>query len=96
MVEKINNFKPDLLFVAYAPIKQEKWIESHRDSLKVKVAIGIGGTLNEYVGDLKLAPEWMQKMGLKWLWRLWLEPRRWRRMIDAVVIFPWMVFRKSL
>ena len=91
MVEKINKFKPDILFVAYNPVKQEKWIAKNKKSLKVGVAIGIGGTLNEFVGDLKPTPLWMQQAGLKWLWRLILEPFRWKRMINAVIVFPWMV-----
>jgi N-acetylglucosaminyldiphosphoundecaprenol N-acetyl-beta-D-mannosaminyltransferase len=37
----------------------------------------------------------MEKMGLKWLWRLVIEPGRWRRIWKAVVVFPWMVFRRG-
>lgn len=96
VVEKINKFKPDILFVAYNPVKQEKWIAKNKKSLNVGVAIGIGGTLNEFVGDLKPTPLWMQQSGLKWLWRLILEPFRWKRMINAVIVFPWMVFRERV
>ena len=96
IVEKIKRYKPDILFVQYRPVQQEKWIMANRENLKVSVAMGIGGTLNEFVGELKLAPVWMQAMGLKWLWRLIQEPHRWRRMIDAVIVFPWLVFRESL
>ncbi len=96
VLDKINKFKPDILFVQYRPIQQEKWIETNRSSLKVKVAVGIGGTLDEFVGDLRPAPKFMESLGLKWLWRLWIQPKRWRRMIDAVIVFPWLVFRESL
>lgn len=96
VVEKINRFNPDFLFVQYRPIVQEKWIASHTDKVRVGVAMGIGGTLDEYVGRLANAPKWMEARGLKWLWRLIIQPRRWRRMIDAVIVFPWLVFKKSL
>lgn len=96
ILKKINSFKPDILFVQYRPIQQEKWIDRNKKFLKVKVAVGIGGTLDEFVGDLKQAPHWMQSMGLKWLWRLLIQPKRWKRMIDAVIVFPWLVFRESL
>lgn len=96
VVEKINAFKPDLLFVAYNPVKQEKWIASHRSRLKAGVAIGVGGTFNEYLGDFTKAPVWMEKTGLKWLWRLLVEPKRLGRILRAVVVFPWLVFRHSL
>lgn len=96
VIKKINNFKPDLLFVSYNPVKQEKWLWSNRDRLKVGLAMGIGGTLDEFVGDLRLAPAWMENLGLKWLWRLILQPSRWRRIVDAIIVFPWLVFRESL
>lgn len=96
VIKKINNFKPDLLFVSYNPVKQEKWLWSNRDRLKVSLAMGIGGTLDEFVGDLRLAPAWMENLGLKWLWRLILQPSRWRRIVNAVIVFPWLVFKESL
>lgn len=96
VVKKINDFKPDFLFVQYSPVVQEKWIDSHKEILKAGVAVGIGGTLDEYVGRLATPPKWMLDRGLKWLWRLWLQPKRWRRMIDAVIVFPYIVFRSSI
>lgn len=97
VVKEIQNFNPDFLFVQYSPVVQEKWIDSHRAQLsKVGIAMGIGGTLDEYVGRLKTSPSWMERHGLKWLWRLILQPSRWHRMIDAVIVFPWLVFRESL
>lgn len=96
VVEKINRFKPDLLFVAYNPVKQEKWIAAHMSKLKVGVAMGVGGTFNEFLGDFKKAPIWMEAAGLKWLWRVIVEPRRLPRILKAVVIFPWLVFKDIL
>jgi len=96
VMSKINRFRPDILFVAYSPVKQEKWIAKHKNDLKVGVAIGVGGTYDEYVGDLPGAPVWMGRSGLKWLWRLWLQPKRLGRIFRAVVLFPCLVFRESL
>ncbi len=96
VVKKINADKPDLLFVAYNPVKQEKWIASHLSQLKVGVVMGVGGTFNEYLGDFKQSPVWMERMGLKWLWRVMVEPKRAGRIFRAVVVFPWLVFVRSL
>lgn len=96
IIKKINSFKPDVLFVQYRPIQQEKWIDKNKKFLKVGVAVGIGGTLDEFVGDLKQSPALMQSLGLKWLWRLIIQPKRWRRMVDAVIVFPWLVFKESV
>lgn len=95
VVKKINDFGPDILFVAYNPIKQEKWLASHQKQLTAKVGIGVGGTFNEYLGEFKKAPVWMEKMGLKWLWRVLVEPKRIGRIMKAVVVFPWLVFRSK-
>lgn len=96
VVKKINAFKPDLMFVQYRPVQQEKWIFSHLTGLKAGVIMGVGGTFNEYLGDFRPAPAWMEQMGLKWLWRVMVEPKRLGRILRAVVVFPWLVFRESL
>lgn len=96
VVKKINAFKPDLLFVQYNPVKQEKWIASHLTDLNAGVVMGVGGTFNEYLGDFRPAPGWMENMGLKWLWRVIVEPQRLGRIMRAVVVFPWLVFKSSL
>lgn len=96
VVQKINNFKPDLLFVQYNPVKQEKWMASHQSRLKAGVVMGVGGTFNEFLGDFKKSPVWMERMGLKWLWRVMVEPKRFVRILRAVIVFPWLVFRHSL
>ncbi|MDO8487855.1 MAG: WecB/TagA/CpsF family glycosyltransferase [bacterium] len=81
IVTKINAFRPDILLVAYGAPWQEKWIWAHRSQLKVKVAMGVGGTFDYLVGLAKLPPEWINKLGLEWAWRLIHEPWRWRRQL---------------
>lgn len=93
VIEKINKFAPDILFVSYNPIKQEKWLAKNREILKAKIGIGVGGTFDEMAGKVKKAPRWMEKMGLKWLWRVLTEPKRFGRIMKAVFVFPWLVFR---
>ena len=71
-----------LIFVAYGAPKQDKWIARNRDALPaVRVAIGVGGSLDFVTGRAVRAPRWMQRLGLEWLHRLIREPWRWRRML---------------
>jgi len=93
VIEKINKFSPDILFVSYNPVKQEKWLAKNRNILKAKIGIGVGGTFDEFAGKVKKAPNWMEAMGLKWLWRVIAEPKRIGRIMKAVFVFPWLVFR---
>ena len=45
----------------------------------VRVAIGVGGSLDYHAGFVRRAPEWAQVLGLEWLFRLIAEPWRLRR-----------------
>jgi N-acetylglucosaminyldiphosphoundecaprenol N-acetyl-beta-D-mannosaminyltransferase len=72
--------RPDLIFVALGPPKQELWIERARDRVKPAVLLGVGASLDFLVGKYKRAPQWMGDAGLEWAYRLAQEPRRlWRR-----------------
>jgi len=81
IIENIKKVKPDILFVALGAPKQEYWIREHLKDLEVPVCIGVGGSFDVLAGNVERAPEWMQKRGLEWLFRLYKEPKRWRRML---------------
>jgi N-acetylglucosaminyldiphosphoundecaprenol N-acetyl-beta-D-mannosaminyltransferase len=82
IVQRINESAADVLFVAYGAPKQDKWIFRNRYNLPtVRVAIGVGGSLDFVTGRSIRAPQWIQKLGLEWLHRLYREPWRWRRML---------------
>lgn len=86
---RLTQFAPDLLLVALGHPRQEAWlVRNLHDFPSVKVALGVGGTLDYWSGMKKRAPGWMRKLGLEWLYRLVREPRRWRRIFDAVFVFP--------
>lgn len=85
----INDTNPDVLFVAYGAPAQEKWIARNlRKMPTIKTAIGVGGTFDYISGTIKRAPLLLQNLGLEWLYRLIKEPKRWKRIWNAVVIFP--------
>jgi N-acetylglucosaminyldiphosphoundecaprenol N-acetyl-beta-D-mannosaminyltransferase len=89
---RIRSSKADVLLVAYGAPKQDKWIARHIEKAGVAVAIGVGGSLDFIVGTQTRAPQWMQRLGLEWLYRLVREPWRWRRQL-ALPKFAWAVLR---
>lgn len=92
IIKEINRVQPDFLFVAYGAPKQDKWIAKNLAELNVKVAMGVGGALDMIAGITPRAPLWMRRLGLEWLWRLFLEPKkRLPRIFRAVIIFPLLV-----
>lgn len=92
VIQKINEIKPDLLFVGFGMPKQEKWIYKNVKKLDAKGIMAVGGTFDYVFGKARLPPEWLEKLGLEWLWRLLHEPRRLSRILNAVIIFPLRVF----
>lgn len=82
IVEEINNSGADIVFVCLGAPKQEQWIDRHKDKLKVRVAMGIGGSLDVFAGRAERAPEFFCKTGLEWFYRLCKEPWRIGRMME--------------
>jgi N-acetylglucosaminyldiphosphoundecaprenol N-acetyl-beta-D-mannosaminyltransferase len=82
IIEQINSSKADILLVALGAPKQEKWIHEHKDKLKVKICIGVGGSLDVFAGAVDLAPDFFRRNSLEWLYRLYKEPWRYKRMLD--------------
>lgn len=90
---EIRKFAPDILFVAFGAPRQEQWICDNLPLLSsVKLAIGVGGAIDMISGKLPRAPKIIRKIGLEWLWRFFLEPWRAKRIFNAIVVFPFIVF----
>lgn len=81
IIKRINDLKPDIMFVGLGSPKQEKWIEYHRNKLDTNIIIGNGGTIDVLSGNVKRAPQFFQKLGLEWLYRLLADPKRIKRQI---------------
>jgi len=92
VIQKIAALKVDMLFCALGnPRPAETWIFNHKQELQAGVAMGVGGSFDVMAGKVLRAPLWMQKIGLEWLYRVWREPKRIRR-LAAIPKFMWKVF----
>lgn len=94
VLSKINQFKPDILFVAYGMKKQEEWIRNNRNKASFGVAVGVGRSFDYYSGDLKRAPLRWRRMGMEWLYSLIKEPKRWKRQL-VLPQFVWRVLKSK-
>jgi N-acetylglucosaminyldiphosphoundecaprenol N-acetyl-beta-D-mannosaminyltransferase len=81
IIERIRRVQADVLCVAYGAPVQDLWIRRNLARLPVAVAMGVGGSFDFLAGRQQRAPKMMQKLGLEWLYRLYREPWRWRRML---------------
>ena len=80
VILKVAAARPDLMFVCLGAPKQEKWMARWGQHSGAKMAIGLGGVLDVYAGNVERAPESWQKLGLEWAYRLKKEPQRFGRM----------------
>ena len=95
---KLSRINPDILLVSLGQFKQEIWIANNLEKLNCKVVMGVGSSFDELAkipGWDSPAPLWVNKMGLKWLWRAIHNPRHWPRALRAAIVFPWKVWRES-
>lgn len=75
IVERINETKPDFVWVGLGAPKQEKWMAAHQGQVN-GLMVGVGAGFDYYAGNIKRAPEWMQKSNLEWVYRLLQDPKR--------------------
>jgi N-acetylglucosaminyldiphosphoundecaprenol N-acetyl-beta-D-mannosaminyltransferase len=87
LIALINQHQPDFLWVSLGAPKQEKWIASHLGFVNVPVQIGVGAAFDFHSGHVQRAPEWMQKSGLEWLYRMSKDRRLVKRYCSTNPIF---------
>ena len=81
IIERIRTANADIVCVAYGAPAQDLWIYRNLSRLPAAIAIGVGGAYDFLSGRQRRAPQSMQRMGLEWLYRLYREPWRWKRML---------------
>ena len=86
VAREVAQAQPDLLFVCLGAPKQEKWISRFGLLTGAKLAIGLGGALDVFAGNVERAPEQWQKAGLEWAYRLKKEPKRIGRMAKLPLV----------
>jgi N-acetylglucosaminyldiphosphoundecaprenol N-acetyl-beta-D-mannosaminyltransferase len=79
VVQRIQEAKADILFVAMGSPKQELWIRRNKERLGVKVYQGVGGSFDVFAGHVKRAPKAFRQLGLEWFYRLASDPKRIKR-----------------
>lgn len=75
IVDRINETKPDFVWVGLGAPKQEKWMAAHQGRVN-GLMVGVGAGFDYYAGNIERAPEWMQKRNLEWVYRLLQDPKR--------------------
>jgi N-acetylglucosaminyldiphosphoundecaprenol N-acetyl-beta-D-mannosaminyltransferase len=94
VVELINVAKPDILLVGLGNPRQEIWVAQNLDRLDATATLTCGGLFDWLSGTRRPAPRWVGNVGMEWLYRLVIEPRRlFRRYVVGNPRFVWNVGR---
>ena len=92
MHQKINAFKPDVLFVGMTAPKQEVWSYQNKNYLDVNLICTIGNVFDWYAGNSKRPNIFWQKIGMEWLIRIFYRPEIFKRNIGNQMTFFWHLF----
>ena len=88
MIARVNEFRPDVLWVGLTAPKQELWIEKNKEDLEVQLIGAIGAVFDFYSGNVQRAPKWARDFGLEWIVRLVNSPlKMWRRTFISTPLF---------
>ena len=97
IVEYINSTKPDIVWVGMSAPKQELWIQANRKALDCYVVQSVGDIFSLFAGEKKRGPEFLQKLGLEWFFRLLYQPDKYlKRYVLGIPPFIFNVLKQKL
>ena len=97
IMNKVNSFGPDVLFVGMTAPKQEKWVLEHKDQLDVKLICSIGAVFDFYAGTVNRPGQIWINLGLEWLIRLINDPKHmWKRYIYYGPVFVYKILKEKI
>lgn len=93
-LDSLNAADADFIVVALGAKKGQAWIQRNLQRIKAPIVAHLGAVVNFAAGTVRRAPEWAQRLGLEWLWRVKEEPALWRRYArDAMALMPLLITR---
>lgn len=93
LMNDIKSCAPEIIFVAIGSPSQEKMMEEMQKHHKATY-VGLGGSFDIYIGDLKRAPKWWIKNNLEWAYRLLKQPTRIKRQIFLIPFLYKLLLRR--
>ncbi len=94
IVQRINELKPDFLWVGLGAPKQELWMAAHQGRVH-GLMVGVGAGFDYFAGNIRRAPKWMQDCSLEWVFRLIQDPKRlFKRYLISNTKFLWYLLKE--
>lgn len=76
VVDELKRVSPDFVFLGFGSPKQEKWFKYWSSELPPAIYFGSGAAYAFAGNSLRRAPQWVQRIGMEWFYRLLQEPKR--------------------
>jgi len=93
-INYINTFRPDIIWVGLSSPKQDYLMYEYYNKLERGVMVGVGGVFDYLAGKTKISPEWIKKIGFRWLYRFLQEPGRlWSKYLYSILQFVVLVVK---
>jgi N-acetylglucosaminyldiphosphoundecaprenol N-acetyl-beta-D-mannosaminyltransferase len=93
----IQNSGANMVWIGLSTPKQERFAWRLRQYCATGCIITVGAAFDFHTGNLRQAPKWMQQIGLEWLFRLIMEPRRlYKRYLKIVPLFIWLNIKEFI
>lgn len=95
IIEKINESRPDFIWVGLGAPKQEFWMAAHEGKV-CGLMLGVGAAFDFHAGTVKRAPLWMQENSMEWIFRMEQDPKRLLpRYLDTNFAFVYYLLREK-
>ncbi len=95
-VNRINASKAGFVFIGLGCPRQDVFAHHNRNGIKA-FQLCVGAAFDFHAGNKKIAPVWMQKYGLEWVYRLSQEPGRlWKRYLVTNTAFVLLMTRRLI
>lgn len=94
-IAEINSLRPDIVWIGLNSPKQDYLMAEYTQKLDNSIMIGIGGVYDYLSGKMKISPEWVKKLSLRWVYRIFQDPKRLSRKITIGIFgFLWLCFKE--
>lgn len=95
IVAEIRKSGAAITFVGLGCPRQEVWAYEYRNELSMPL-MAVGAAYDFHAGNLAKAPEFLASLGLEWVFRLAMEPKRlWKRYLFLNPLYIWLFILQS-
>ena len=89
-----NMYKPQIILATMGAPRQDLWLYENMTKMpSIRIAVGVGGAIDFLSGAIPRAPKIMRSLGFEWLWRLYRQPKRFKRIYRSIFVFYYNVLK---